>query len=250
MTLPSYLTGDRLELERVARENAHAVALADGTLLCRVLGKYLTYVDAEDLSLTPHLCLNGYWESWITLAVGRALTPGMHCVDVGANVGYFSLLLARCVAPTGCVVAFEPNPRVMSALRQNIARNEASIARVIPVATAAGAAGGSARFAVERRSTRGKVVPEGGDFEVEVTTVDDAAERYGSPRLLKVDVEGAELDVLVGARRVLEETHPTVIVEVHSADLERRSALLLEERGYECERRTDRGKKEPYLLAR
>jgi FkbM family methyltransferase len=84
--------------------------MGEDTVLCRVLDKYLMYVDAKDRSITPHLIMNGFWESWITLAFGRHLKPGMRVVDVGANVGYYTMLFADLVGPTGKVWAYEPNP--------------------------------------------------------------------------------------------------------------------------------------------
>ena len=79
--------------------------------------------------------------------------------------------------------------------------------------------------------------------------IDDVADRFGMPRLLKIDVEGAELDVLQGARDVLKGAKPLVLVEVHSDELEKECAQFLEGLGYDCSRQVDVGKKESYLLA-
>ena len=73
-------------------------------MLCRVLGKYLMYADSQETGITPHLALHGYWESWITLALARTLRPGWHCLDVGANHGYYTLVMADGAGPDGRVV--------------------------------------------------------------------------------------------------------------------------------------------------
>jgi hypothetical protein len=61
----------RAELETNCRNYSQSVYLGDSKILCRLLGKYMCYVEAQDSSLAPHLCLNGYWESWVTRAIIR-----------------------------------------------------------------------------------------------------------------------------------------------------------------------------------
>ena len=191
----------------------------------------------------------GRYEPAIQTVLEATLRAGDVAFDVGANLGYFTLLMARSVGPGGRIVAFEPDPDMISALERNLTRNIHDADRVIALAAAAGAATEKVRFARGWRATRGAVVATGGDLEVDMMTVDDAAERFGAPRLLKIDVEGAELDVLSGGRTVLKTVKPVVLVEVHSAELERACAQLLQSLGYDYERRIDAGKREPYLLA-
>lgn len=191
----------------------------------------------------------GSYEPAIQTVLETTLRPGDVAFDVGSNLGYFTLLMARSVGPDGRVVAFEPDPDMFSALERNLTRNARGVSSVTPLAVAAGATQGKVRFARGWRATRGRVVARGGDLEVDVSRIDDAAERYGVPRLMKIDVEGGELDVLRGARTVLTTAKPLVLVEVHSAQLETQCAQFLEDFGYECSRRADVGKKEPYLLA-
>jgi len=103
-----------------ACQNAY---LGDHVSLCRVLTRYLMHVDTRDIGVTPHLLLNGFWESWITQAIARHLQPGMCAVDVGANVGYFSVLMADLVGETGKLFALEPNPAGCSFTRKNLNLN-------------------------------------------------------------------------------------------------------------------------------
>ena len=191
----------------------------------------------------------GRYEPAIQLVVERTLRAGDVAFDVGANLGYFTLLMATNVGPSGRVVAFEPDPDMVSALERNLSRNIRDADSVVALAAAAGAEAGKVAFKRGWRATRGAVVATGGDFEVDMMTVDDAAGRFGAPRLLKIDVEGGEVDVLAGASDVLDTAKPLVLVEVHSDALESACMQLLEGFGYVCERRVDLGKKEPYLLA-
>ena len=191
----------------------------------------------------------GRYEPAIQAVLETTLHPGDIAFDVGSNLGYFTLLMTTKVGPTGRVVAFEPDPEIFEALEKNLARNVTDRERVSALSVAAGPARGRVRFARGWRATRGKVVSSGGDLEVDVIDIDNVAKGVGAPRLLKIDVEGGELDVLHGARTVLSKAKPVVLVELHSAELERQCTELLEDLGYACSRRTDIGKKEPYVLA-
>ena len=115
--LPAYMTTERATLETVSRSYSQTVHLNDRFILCRVLGKYMVYVDPDDIDITPHLCLNGYWEPWITLIIAREVQRGWHCIDVGANLGYYTLIMADAVEADGRVLAIEPNPRLAELLK-------------------------------------------------------------------------------------------------------------------------------------
>ncbi len=117
------LTHPRVENEAHIRSLCDSVYLGGETALCRVLGRYKIFVDANDHSLSPHLMLDGYWEMWLTEALARAIRPGMTVVDVGANLGYFTVLMADLVGDQGRVVAFEPNPPIVALLRRTLSLN-------------------------------------------------------------------------------------------------------------------------------
>src|SRR5262245_38667667 len=123
MSVPACVLADRATLEDTARRGAQAVNLANGALMCRVLTKYLMFVDPEDLGVTPRLCLDGFWESWVTTALARALRPGSFCVDVGANHGYYTMLLADAAGASGRVLALEPNPALAELLALSLEVN-------------------------------------------------------------------------------------------------------------------------------
>jgi FkbM family methyltransferase len=124
MHLSGELRASRLELEEHSRKHAAGVYYGEHRLLCRLLGDYLAFVDTRDLMLGPRLVLVGFWESWVTLAIARHLQPGCWCIDVGANYGYYTLLMAGACGPDGHVAACEPNPVLAGTyLPQNLALN-------------------------------------------------------------------------------------------------------------------------------
>lgn len=122
-TLDQFLVRPRWENEARIRRLCHSVHLGEGTALCRVLGRYKMFVDTTDHGLSPHLMLDGYWEMWLTEALVRTIRPGMTVVDVGANLGYFTLLMADLVGDAGRVIAFEPNPPIAARLCRTLALN-------------------------------------------------------------------------------------------------------------------------------
>lgn len=79
------------------------------------------HVDAGDAGLSRRLVADGFWEMWLTEALEQVLRPGMTAIDIGANVGYFTLLMANRVGPRGRVHAFEANPPMAAMLADSVA---------------------------------------------------------------------------------------------------------------------------------
>jgi len=127
----------------------------------------------------------------------RVARPGDVFYDIGANVGYFSLLLARLVGEAGKVVAFEANPRNCAALVAAAARNAVDV-KVEGVALADH--DGTARFRDNGDGdSNGALSLDQGGYEVRTVALDSFIAAGGPvPKLMKIDVEGAELQVLRG----------------------------------------------------
>ena len=125
--------------------------------------------------------------------------PGDTVVDVGANIGEVSIVLSQRVGTTGQVVAFEPQPRVFQYLLGNLALNRCSNVRARNLAL--GAAPGVARMSDDKQDDMNRIT-QSGVIEVTCSTL-DAELPSESIALLKIDVEGSELNVLKGASDVL-----------------------------------------------
>jgi FkbM family methyltransferase len=179
--------------------------------------------------------------SYLEFATGRAeqnvqdalvehLRPGDVVYDIGANVGFFALLCARLVGPTGHVYAFEPHPGNAKALRENAARNGlAQVIEVVPIALSDTT--GEAKLIVSRWSAFHRLEgandaeatrQDRGTIKVPVATLDDYVEQHGlrPPSLVKIDVEGAEIGVLRGMRRVAADAKPKIVTECHWTNAE------------------------------
>jgi hypothetical protein len=138
----------------------------------------------------------------------RSVLSGVGVVfDVGAHVGYSCLLLAS--LSSARVVAFEPDPATVARLQTNVEDNP-------------------------RLRPRITVVPEavGRQVDASTTTLDEAAARFGQPDVVKIDIEGGELDALHGGLRTLTEHRPHLIIETHSAELEHDCGQFLVSCGY------------------
>jgi FkbM family methyltransferase len=174
-------------------------------------GIYMTVdpvADQHFYGIEPALYYTGAYERG-TLEVMRAiLRPGDCYVDAGANIGTMALWAAKLVGPSGGVYCFEPEPEVYAVLAHNIALNK--LEHVHAFNCALGSNAGTATIYRAPRQNRGSATLSTGGVsalgsEVRVLTLDEvvASERIGPIRLLKVDVEGWELEVLKGAANLL-----------------------------------------------
>ncbi len=165
----------------------------------------------------------GGGEPEVQAALQQHLRPGMTFYDVGANIGFFSLLGARLVGKEGRVVAFEADPEVAARLREHVARNALGwitveekavwseprmvhFARIDPAAS-------------PDRGLGHVVSGSAGDtIQASAVSLDNYSETKPAPDFLKCDVEGAEVEVFRGAQQLLKKKRPGIICEMHSED--------------------------------
>ena len=143
----------------------------------------------------------GEWEPLETRLIADLLEPGDTFVDVGANIGYFTLLASRRVGPEGRVIAVEANPRTFTLLEANVRLNACTNVALHHVA-AGEAAGFATLFEREAGNAGGDQVDFTGDGTIEVKRL-DALVGEQPVRLIKLDIEGAEAKALRGATGLL-----------------------------------------------
>jgi len=160
------------------------------------------------------------WDPHVETCIRTVLRPGQTAIDVGANVGYFTAVMAQCVGPGGRVWSFEPVPETFELLTLCNSLND--YAHVTPIRVALGAANGSIEITYDRRhSGIATMHPDqvAGDTQrVELRSLDGlvaAGEVGRRPDLIKVDVEGHELEALRGARETIAEAQPTIVFELN-----------------------------------
>ena len=182
-------------------------------------------LDMEDAEQRKVYFFGHYHERYEAALVARVLDPAEVFWDIGANVGYFSLVAAARVREAGQVVAFEPGAAALERLTENVSLNPGKNIRIYHLAVAdrdgeavlyraegiadssaslfaaaAGAAGGEACVTVALDGLRNK-------------------EKLASPDFVKLDVEGAELAALQGAAAILADSRPLLLVEMETKTL-------------------------------
>lgn len=193
--------------------------------------------------------LAGTYEKEQTAIVEHLVHPGDVVLDVGAHVGYYTMLFASLVGRSGRVFAFEPDPRNFAFLGQHARLNGRENITVVNAAVGDHLGqvmfehgSGSGTGHVDAAGISGADAPTSNDvrsrarFPVRMETVDGFARANGiRVDAVKIDVEGAEMAVLQGAQSVLRDFHPIIFLSTHSTDLHRECLDFLRAFGYEFE---------------
>ena len=179
-------------------------------------------VDLED-RMGQFLYAVGQYERPTSLLIRSLLDTGSTFLDIGANLGYFTLLAAKHVGPGGRVIAFEPLPSAHSRLRQNVSLNEFNNCQLHRVALSNRR--GTAPFfkGPEHHSGLSSLRPLEsfhGVSSIKVERLDDVVSASTAVDLVKIDVEGAEVKVIQGMQNLLAAQRPELIVEVTEEFLE------------------------------
>jgi FkbM family methyltransferase len=178
-------------------------------------------------------------EAPVQKALAEKLRPGMIFYDLGANIGFFSMLAALAVGPNGVVFSFEPDPGNARRLQRNLERNK--LENVTIIRKGVWSTSGRHAFAVADQSSpdrgTGRFVEGEGETStlLECVAIDDFVQTAPFPDAIKCDVEGAEVEVLRGATKLLTTQRPWIVCEMHSEANGRACRELLREFGYNFE---------------
>ncbi len=183
--------------------------------------------------------LLGTAEPHLQKIIKQYVGSGDTVYDIGANVGYVSLSLAKRVGPDGHVIAFEPVPRNVDSLRENIEIN--GLGNIELLAFAASDRCGEAVIRIAENLSTASLIwhrnnPSATEISIRTVAIDEMVEsgELGSPTFVKIDVEGAEGSVLRGMRRTVAAAKPVLFVECSDAGRET-VWHLLRELGYRCQ---------------
>jgi FkbM family methyltransferase len=202
------------------------------------------YAHAQDQVITPQLRAQGRWETAECRLLEAELAPGSVAVDVGANIGYMTLVAANAVGSSGLVIAIEPHPDNLYLLRANVERNEMQH-RVRVVGAAAWDAPGTVDLAECVENTGDHRVETLQDqrhtLQVEAVRLDDLIPETLKVSVIKLDTQATEHRALDGARALLARDRPVLLTEFWPQGLRDRgddpSAVLerLRHLGYELQ---------------
>jgi FkbM family methyltransferase len=204
---------------------------------------------SHDTYISRSLIEYGEWTESEFEIMAQALAPGDHIIDVGANIGALTLAFAAKVAsdgkvPAGHVFAFEPQPRIFQLLATNCVLNHATNARLFHAGC--GATTGEIRISeipyevdvnygalsLETLSKAAEAMSAPATRTVPILKLDDVFDR-DTLKLIKIDVEGMELDVLKGAEQLITKLRPILYIENEFADKSPAILEALRDLGYE-----------------
>lgn len=223
----------RRGLNRAAPQGMTRVEVAAGGLKGMLL--------ELDLQLEKDYWL-GTYEPELQAAIRDLVQPGWIAYDVGANIGYISLLLARAVGVQGQVISFEALPGNVERLRTNLALNELGVSiRVIPGAVIDWS--GQVDFWVGPSGGMGKAAGSAGRDEVAYSqklnvqgiSLDEFIYTSGNPipQVIKIDIEGGEVLALPGMAKLLNQNSPLILMELHGPQAARVAWDSLTKAGYQ-----------------
>jgi len=181
-----------------------------------------------------HGCWLGSYEHDKRVVFERTVKEGSVVFDLGANVGFYTLLASVLVGDRGKVVAFEPVPSNLRYLKSHLQMNR--ITNVTVVEAAVSDRNGECRFDEGPSNSMGYISVRG-HLRTKVVTLDTlvSSGELPPPTTMKIDVEGAELGVLRGAAATLAAHRPTLFLATHGKDLHRQCCDFLQSLEYQLE---------------
>lgn len=190
------------------RKRREAFSVSSDRVICRVLGRYWLTFSGDGGLIPTRLMTEGSWELFLTEALAHECKPGMVVVDVGANIGYYSVLMADQVGSTGRVYACEPVPALQKVVHRNFEINWFDDARMkIITAPLFGVAGKRVEFLIPTDNKNARIASTGekdGDvLSLTTTTFDDMVESEPKVDVVKIDAEGAEMAIWQGMQRTI-----------------------------------------------
>ncbi len=225
-------TSLRAKLNQAVPEGINKIAIAAGELKGKPI--YLDLKFEKDYWL-------GTYEPDLQNAIHRYVKPGMVAYDIGANIGYITLMLAYSVGEDGQVLAFETLPENINRLQDNININMLE-QRVEVFSLGVADRSGKMRFLVGPSRGMGKLEGSAGHdkydydeyFVVNTINLDDFVyvQNNKPPEVIKMDIEGGEVLALKGMLKIITECSPVLFVELHGKEAARVAWEILTRAGY------------------
>ncbi|NJM70903.1 MAG: FkbM family methyltransferase [Scytonema sp. RU_4_4] len=201
-------------------------------LLVQIDDSYKMYVSTSDIAVGMHIAGQKIYEPHVTEAIKNKLISGMFFVDIGANIGYFTLLASHLVGENGKVFAFEPFQYNLKLLYMNVKINQFDNISIYPFAVS----DKEALIAYDNMATNGVISNLDAHLDSVLSTtlvysvkLDDVLRNIPRVDVIKIDVEGAEYLALSGGRTILNKYRPTIFSEFSPPALEATSNMTAED---------------------
>ena len=209
---------------RILYNSRDSMYLGNNRALTATIWGHMVFVDTRDISVTPHILIKGFWEMWITRVFMDSLQKGMTVVDIGANIGYYSLIAASMIGEQGRVFAFEANPDIFEILFRNIEINS-YLNKTTLINKAVFDKTGSLNFHNYKLHHGGssvcKITEESQKefrdevevIEVEAVSLDDYfSDKDIKVDLIKIDAEGSEARIFKGMEKIVKDNPQLTII--------------------------------------
>lgn len=229
-------------LDRFSRKAFQGAMGADGDIVTIESGP-LAGVKLAVSEHISHAHVSGTYEAATQRAIDSVLKPDFVCYDLGASIGYLSLLMAT---RTNQVFAFEPAPHAQAEIRKHLAANNLSNVTIIP--SPVSDCERTVEFSLTDNAYGSRITTTATDWpslKLKTITLDDFITTHPFPDFLKMDVEGEEGRVFEGARSILKERKTIFCCELHSTEAAQHVERILHEFNYKIE--TLEG--EPFVVA-
>jgi len=230
---------NRLPGAMAAYKFAAGIIYRDGKIVTLRRGPAAGYRWRHYRCFQPWMAM-GLYEPHVAKLISEQLKPGDVFYDIGANAGYFTLVGAKAVGARGKVIAFDPHPFNVKTVKEQVALNELdATCRVEPLAIAGQE--GTLKFVMTGVNANAhledlkapNLTNEGEVIEVRAVRLDDYVAGHPRPTLIKMDIEGAEVAAVDGARALLSGSNPPVcLISTHGAELDRQVKEIFREYGY------------------
>jgi FkbM family methyltransferase len=211
-------------VQRLVRTAQQSFPIDAEHMMCRILARYWLIFRMGDGLLTDRLMADGLWETSVTEVIAHEVQPGMRVVDVGANVGYFSLLMADLVGDKGQVYVVEPTPTLHACLRRSLCLNYYDNRFTLVTHPLSDKDDQEVEFFIPNGDTKNARIDlsnncgqDGQRVVLKTRTLDSVIPRGEKIGMIKVDVEGAELQAWNGMQRVIKDNPDVTIILEYNA---------------------------------
>jgi FkbM family methyltransferase len=224
----------RQEMEQRSSLFVKNFYMGDHLQVCKMLSRFKIYLDTRDAGIAPNILMDGYWESWVTKFIAQTVKPGYHCIDAGANFGYYSVVLAELTGKSGQTIAIEANEYLCKLLKLTNNMNEYKF-HIVHKALS-DTAGGEVTLQIPANYWGGgtirteKVDDDVITQRVQTDTIDAIVAQAGFPKVdfIKMDCEGVEPMIFKGMQRTLQQNPGLKMVMEYSPFMYKDTAAFTE----------------------